>query len=110
MMWQLIRSRIAMTQLNERNMWEDLGDAFLVPPGLGDGLNKQAGATAVLIYCIRYGIRLAKILDKQEDISWLEEKQAMLKEAAVKEFWDERAWNVRKRSGPSGFLGNLESG
>ena len=68
---------------------EDLGDAFWCFLDWGDGLNKQAGATAVLIYCIRYGIRLAKILDKQEDISWLEEKQAMLKEAAVKEFWDE---------------------
>ena len=81
--------RIAMTQLNEKNVVEDLGDAFWCFLDWGDGLNKQAGATAVLIYCIRYGIRLAKILDKQEDISWLEEKQAMLKEAAVKEFWDE---------------------
>ena len=51
---------------------EDLGDAFWCFLDWGDGLNKQAGATAVLIYCIRYGIRLAKILDKQEDISWLE--------------------------------------
>ena len=81
--------RIAMTQLNEKNVVEDLGDAFWCFLDWGDGLNKQAGATAVLIYCIRYGIRLAKILDKQEDISWLEENQAMLKEAAVKEFWDE---------------------
>ena len=81
--------RIAMTQLNEKNVVEDLGDAFWCFLDWGDGLNKQAGATAVLIYCIRYGIRLAKILDKQEDISWLEEKQDMLKEAAVKEFWDE---------------------
>ena len=71
--------RIAMTQLNEKNVVEDLGDAFWCFLDWGDGLNKQAGATAVLIYCIRYGIRLAKILDKQEDISWLEEKQAMLK-------------------------------
>ena len=69
--------RIAMTQLNEKNVVEDLGDAFWCFLDWGDGLNKQAGATAVLIYCIRYGIRLAKILDKQEDISWLEEKQAI---------------------------------
>lgn len=81
--------RIAMTQLNEKNVVEDLGDAFWCFLDWGDGLNKQAGATAVLIYCIRYGIRLARILDKQEDIKLLEEKQAMLKQAAVKEFWDE---------------------
>ena len=41
--------RIAMTQLNEKNVVEDLGDAFWCFLDWGDGLNKQAGATAVLI-------------------------------------------------------------
>ncbi|XCP85563.1 hypothetical protein ABXS75_01805 [Roseburia hominis] len=81
--------RIVAGQLSEKNVLPDAGDEFACFLDWGDGLNKQAGATAVLIYCIRYSIRLARLMDRQDDIIWLEEKEQLLKKAAIQEFWDE---------------------
>lgn len=78
------------TMLDEHHIVIDKGDEFWCFLDWGEGLNKQAGAQAVLIYTIRYGIRLAKILNDTERIAFLQEQQEILKQAALDAFWDER--------------------
>ena len=82
--------QIALQGMGEKNVVEEPGkEAHWCFLDWGESLNKQAGVSAVLIYSIRYGIRLAEILDKPDDIRWMQEKQEILKQAAVQEFWDE---------------------
>lgn len=77
------------TMLDENHVVIDKGDEFWCFLDWGEGLNKQAGAQAVLIYTMRYGIRLAKLLGDQERLEFLQKESKILKEAAVKYFWDE---------------------
>lgn len=54
-----------------------------------DDLNTQAASLAILIYSIRYGIRLAEYAKDQEQIKMFREKEEVLKKSAVEHFWDE---------------------
>lgn len=77
------------TMVDENHVVIDKGDDFWCFLDWGEGLNKQAGAQAVLLYSIRYGIRLATILEDWGRVKMLEEQSGLLKEAAIKVFWDE---------------------
>lgn len=81
---------ICIRDLDENHVVKDKGDEFWCFLDWGEGLNKQAGAQAVLIYAIRYAIRLAKVMEDTETITWLEEQMKLLKKAAVDAFWDEK--------------------
>ncbi len=54
------------------------------------GLNKDGCAQAVLIYAIDYAVRLAVRKGDKERAAVLREKQALLKQAARKVFWEEK--------------------
>lgn len=77
------------TMTNDDHIVIDKGDDFWCFLDWSEGLNKQAGAQAVLIYTIRYGIRLAKIMNDQERVELLERESNLLKQAALRNFWDE---------------------
>jgi hypothetical protein len=81
---------ICIGQLDETNVVADKEEAFWCFLDWGKGLNKQAGAQAVLIYTMRYAIRMARILNDQKRINYLEETIKNLKKAAVDAFWDEK--------------------
>ncbi len=76
------------TMLDENNVVIDHGDDFWCFLDWGNGLNKQAGAQAVLIYSMNYGVKLAKIMGDNERADMLEKKIEILKQAALKAFWD----------------------
>ncbi|MDO4329677.1 MAG: sugar hydrolase [Lachnospiraceae bacterium] len=77
------------TMLDENHIVIDQGETFWCFLDWGEGLNKQAGAQAVLIYAIRYGIRLARALGDYERVQQLEKQMDILKKAAVETFWNE---------------------
>ena len=77
------------TMLDENHVVIDRGDDFWCFLDWGDGLDKQAGAQAVLIYTMRYAVRLAKAMGDEERLQWVEEQMAVLKKAAIDAFWDE---------------------
>ena len=77
------------TMVTDEHVVIDKGDDFWCFLDWSEGLNKQAGAQAVLIYAIRYGIRLAKIMNDQERAALLERESNLLKQAALRNFWDE---------------------
>lgn len=77
------------SMLDEEYVVIDKGDVFWCFLDWGEGLNKQAGAQAVLIYAMRYAIRMAEALGDGERVCRLEEQMSVLKEAAVRRFWDE---------------------
>lgn len=77
------------TMLDDRYVVVDQRDAFWCFLDWGEGLNKQAGAQAVLIYAIRYGIRLAYLMGEPGKAQELENWMVRLKQAAVDVFWDE---------------------
>lgn len=76
------------TMLDENHIVIDRGEEFWCFLDWGEGLNKQAGAQAVLIYTMRYGIRLARVMEDEERVKSLEKQSAILKEAAIEHFWD----------------------
>lgn len=78
------------TMLDEEHVVIDRGEEFWCFLDWGEGLNKQAGAQAVLIYAMRYGIRLARILGDAQRVEQLGEQMEILKTAAVERFWDEK--------------------
>lgn len=56
----------------------------------GEGLNKQAGAHAILIYTLKQGVKLARWLeDDAQALAW-EASAAQLSRAALDYLWDER--------------------
>ena len=81
---------ICIADLDEKHVVKDLGDAFWCFLDWGDGLNKQAGAQAVLLYCMRYGMKLAQEMKDEKTNLWLEKEMEMCREAAISEFWDEK--------------------
>jgi hypothetical protein len=80
---------ICARQLGENNVVIDKGDEFWCFLDWGEGLNKQAGAQAVFIYALRYALRLARKLGDDKRVGYLEKLSAVLKNAAIKAFWDE---------------------
>ena len=75
--------------LTEDNIVPDHSDEFWCFVDWGDGLNSQAASLAILIYSIRYGIRLAQIMNDEERISFLKKNEDELKKSAMEHFWDE---------------------
>lgn len=80
---------IGMDYLNEDNVIPDRSNEFWCLIDWGEGLNTQAASLAVLIYSIRYGIRLAKYTGDTEHMERLARKEEELKKSAVEHFWDE---------------------
>lgn len=76
------------TMLDKNHVVIDKGEEFWCFLDWGEGLNKQAGAQAVLIYSIRYGIRMAKAVADRERADYLEKQMDLLKNAAIERFWD----------------------
>ncbi len=75
--------------LDERGIVRDLGDAFWCFVDWSEGLNKQASAQAVFIYAVRYGIRLAELMDDDIKLRELRILEARLKAAAIEHLWDD---------------------
>lgn len=81
---------IGLDYLDEDNVIPERSDEFWCFVDWGEGLNKQAASLAILIYAIRYGIRLAKYMGDTERIGQLARKEEELKKSAVEHFWDEK--------------------
>ena len=81
--------KIGMDYLNQDGIIDDRSNEFWCFVDWGENLNTQASSLAILIYSIRYGIRLARCMEDEEQIGWLTEKENELKLNAVKYFWDE---------------------
>ncbi len=56
----------------------------------GEGLNKQAGAHAVLIYTLKQGAAMARWLEDPERAAAWEAEAARLSQAALDHLWDEK--------------------
>jgi len=80
---------IGLTYLNDEGIIPDRSGEFWCFVDWGEGLNTQAASLAILIYSIRYGIRLAEYMRDEKTIEWLNEKMKALKHSAVEYFWDE---------------------
>ena len=80
---------IGMSYLNEENIVPDRSGEFWCFVDWGEGLNTQAASLAILIYSMRYGIRLANYMEDEKTVAWLAEKMKILKKSAVEHFWDE---------------------
>lgn len=81
---------IGLTYLNEDGIIPDHSGEFWCFVDWGEGLNTQAASLAILIYAMRYGIRLAEYMGDEKTIAWLDEKMKVLKKTAVERFWDEK--------------------
>ncbi len=79
---------ISLTRLDERNIVKDSDDwwCFL---DWTDGLNKQAGAQAVLIYVLRYAVMMAKEVGDQEKEAYLSYHLTNTVKAAKTHLYDE---------------------
>lgn len=80
---------IGLDYLNEDGVIPDRSSEFWCFVDWGEGLNTQAASLAVLIYSLRYGVRLARYMEDGERIQWMLEKEEELKKNAVEHFWDE---------------------
>ncbi|MCC8074715.1 MAG: sugar hydrolase [Clostridiales bacterium] len=80
---------ICLAALDKAHLVVDKGEDFWCFLDWGEGLNKQAGAQAVLIYSIHCGIRMARVLGDEERAASLSRENEALKKAAVQAFWDE---------------------
>lgn len=79
---------IGLTYLNEEGIVSDHSEEFWCFVDWGEGLNTQAASLAILIYSMRYGIRLAEYMNDEKTIQWLTEKMEVLKQSALEHFWD----------------------
>ena len=81
--------RHAIAALDENGVMVNPGDAFTVFLDWGDGLDKQAGGTGALLYCMNHGLRLAAYMEDFETGRWLKENIEKVRKAAMKAFWDQ---------------------
>ncbi len=80
---------IGLEYLNDEHIIPDRSGEFWCFVDWGEGLNTQAASLAILIYSMRYGIRLAEYMENAKEISRLEGRMEELKRSAVEHFWDE---------------------
>lgn len=80
---------IGMDYLNEDQVIPDRSNEFWCFADWGEGLNTQAASLAILIYSLRYGIRLAKYMGDETHVEWLSRREEELKKSAIEHFWDE---------------------
>ncbi len=85
-LWEIAyrQLEIGIEKMEDNHIVADNIECFL---DWKEGLNKQAGAQAVLIYCLRCGIELGKLLEK--DTIYLEETLAVAIAAAKEILWDQ---------------------
>ena len=70
-----------MSYLNEENIVSDRSGEFWCFVDCGEGLNTQAASLAILIYSMRYGIRLANYINQEKRLIGLyvtQEKQYLI--------------------------------
>ena len=80
--------KIAYKTLDERGIVEDGGDAFWCFLDWSEGLNKQCGAQAVMIYATGYGIKLAELMGDAETAAYLTAMKEKCVNAALTHLWD----------------------
>ena len=90
-LWTVARKQIEIAEerIDEKGIVQDsdvLGWCFL---DWSLELNKQAGAQGVLLYAIKNAIRIAEVLELQDEIEVLEKKHTRYRDAARKFLWDE---------------------
>jgi alpha-L-rhamnosidase len=54
-------------------------------------LNKQASAQGVLIYCLKQGGELARLLEREAEATFIEGNINLASQAALQQLWDEQA-------------------
>ncbi len=81
----------AISELNDQYILEDKGDGFWCFIDWSKGLNKQAGAQAILIYCMRFGLKLAELLNDSVMADTMQIWIDRCIQGAMNHFWDEDA-------------------
>ncbi len=89
-LWPIARKQIdiALLNIDKNNLVKDsdaLGWCFI---DWSLALNKQTSAQGVLMYCINYAIKIAKVLNLKDDLEYLENKFEDLKQASLKFLFD----------------------
>lgn len=79
--------RIGLLRLDERGIVQD-DDTWYCFLDWHDELNKQAGAQAVLIYCLKRGLSLASELDDREASVFISQAIKRASGAAIMHLWD----------------------
>ncbi|MGN0115806.1 MAG: sugar hydrolase [Acutalibacteraceae bacterium] len=77
---------IGIDRLGDNDVVTDGGDDLWCFIDWKEGLNKQAAAQGVLIYCLKCGIELGKLLEK--DVSYLEKNLERAVNGAKSVLWD----------------------
>lgn len=77
-----------LEELDVNHIVKDKGDIFWCFADWAAGLNKQAIAQAILIYSMKYGVRLATIMEQHVRVEYLKEKIDLCTNASLKFFWD----------------------
>ncbi|THF80340.1 alpha-L-rhamnosidase-related protein [Cohnella fermenti] len=78
--------RIGLERLDERGIVQD-DETWYCFTDWRDELNKQASAQAVLIYCMKRALALARALNRNDDCNWLETEIERASKAALAELW-----------------------
>ena len=80
---------IGLSYLTDDNIIPDHSSEFWCFADWGEGLNTQAASLAILIYSLRYGIRLARHMGDSECGKRFAAWEEKLKKSAVEHYWDE---------------------
>ena len=80
--------RLSLDALTEEGVVKNPGEAFSIFMDWGEGLDKQCGGTGALLYCLGYGMKLAKACGDEENYAYFKESQEKLREASRRMFWD----------------------
>ncbi|MDD3217648.1 MAG: cellobiose phosphorylase [Lachnospiraceae bacterium] len=86
----------ALRQIELANEYFDEKMLVVIPEGFTcfidwtEGLDKQASAQAVYLYCVKRGLELAKVLGDDENEAWLTGQITEKQDAAKKWLWDEK--------------------
>lgn len=81
---------LALERLDENGLVKD-SDEWWCFLDWGQGLNKQAGAQAVLIYSLEQMEKLAQLAGRIEDASFARAWKKKAKRAALENLWDEKS-------------------
>lgn len=79
--------RFGVARLDERGVVRD-DSSWWCFIDWHDELNKQAPAQAVLIYALRQGLKLARMLGRNEEAAWIEQQIDHASRAAIEHLWD----------------------
>lgn len=79
---------IGLAYLTEDCVIPDHSDEFWCFADWGEGLNTQAASLAILIYSLRYGIKLARYMNDKKCMESFAGWEDKLKKSAVDHYWD----------------------